>query len=359
MTNVGLVFGGRSVEHRVSVVSARTVARGLAEAGYRVVPLGISTSGAWVGRDRARRALDGDLDSLDAEDGRVIRSSLRALLEAEVDAVFPVTHGTWGEDGALQGLCEMVDLPYVGTGVAASAVAMDKVLAKSVLAVRGLPVVDWVTVERSEWQQGRETVLASAADLGRPAFVKPAVGGSSVGVARVDDGDDLGGAIDEAFRFDDKLLVERGVLGREIECAVLGGRPIEASVLGEIVPGKEFYDYADKYLEDGAQLLAPAQVPSGVEAELRDAAVRAFAAIGGHGMARVDFLVDDRRWWINEINTLPGFTDISMYPRLWALSGISLPDLVDRLVRLALQRHAARARLDDGIRAWIDDLADR
>lgn len=360
MKKVGLIFGGRTAEHRVSVASARTIARGLEEAGHEVVPLPIGPDGGWLSARQGRYALEGRIDQLPVS-GQPIRSTLNRLLEVEVDVVFPTIHGTWGEDGTLQGFCEILDLPYVGAGVATSAIAMDKVLCKELLARRGIPVVDAEVVTSAELgtNEGTASALDRAARLPRPLFVKPAVGGSSVGVYRVGDGDDLEAALRDALRFDDTVLVERGVVGRELECSVLGLTTIEASVLGEIVSGRDFYDYADKYIDDGAQLIAPANVEATLANTLRDVAVSAFRAIGGTGMARVDFLVEEGAYWVNEINTLPGFTDISMYPRLWGVSGVPLADLVDRLVVIALERHKRREKLDAGIKSWIASLESR
>jgi D-alanine-D-alanine ligase len=356
MTTVGLVFGGRSVEHRVSVASARNVARGLADAGHAVAPLGIGPDGGWVATATARAALDGAIDAL-PPGGRPVHATLAPLLESGADVLFPIVHGTWGEDGTLQGFCEMLDLPYVGAGVTASAIAMDKVFCKQVLASAGIPVVDAEVVTRAEVEADVAAALARCARLAPPIFVKPSVGGSSVGVTKVERREALGAAIADALRFDDRALVERGVVGRELECAVLGLETIEASAVGEIVPGKEFYDYADKYLDDGAKLLAPAPLDDDLAARVRRTAAAAFAAIGGWGMARVDFLLSrDGELFVNELNTLPGFTDISMYPRLWALSGLPLPALVGRLVAIAFERHADRARLDQGIKGWIAEV---
>ncbi len=355
MARVGLIFGGRSVEHRVSINSARTVGRALFDAGHRVIALGLAPDGCWVEPRQARAALQGSIDAFEPV-GQPIGRTLRHVLDADLEVVFPVVHGTWGEDGCLQGFCEMLDLPYVGTAVAASAVAMDKLLTKSVLRDHALPVVEGELVTRREAEEAPKTMLERLDALPLPLFVKPSVGGSSVGVTKVERREDLLSAIDEGLRFDDRLLVERGVSGRELECAVLGYREIEASVIGEIIPGKAFYDYADKYLEEGARLIAPAELADPVADRLRQLAVEAFAAIGGSGMARVDFLLEGDRPHINEINTLPGFTEISMYPRLWALSGLPLPELVDRLVDLALERHADRRRLDAGIKSWVDAL---
>ncbi|MEM8994531.1 MAG: D-alanine--D-alanine ligase family protein, partial [Acidobacteriota bacterium] len=347
---IGLVFGGRSVEHKVSVVSARTVDAALADAGFTAVPLGVAQTGAWVAPDVARRALDGELDELGAREAgdRSAVASLGHLVDADVDVIFPIVHGTWGEDGTLQGLCEMLDLPYVGTGVASSAVCMDKLLSKHVLAASGLPVVDFEAVDRRGYAADPRDAARRVERLGWPLFVKPAIGGSSVGVRKVPGPAQLADALEHGLRFDDRLVVEKSVAGRELECAVLGYGELRASGIGEIVPGNDFYDYADKYLEDGAELIHAAELEPGVEDELRRLAVEAFDAVGGWGMARVDFLLDETGPAINEINTLPGFTSISMYPKLWERAGVAPKALVARLVEIAERRHADRRRLDDG-----------
>jgi D-alanine-D-alanine ligase len=357
MARVGLIFGGRSVEHKVSVSSARTVAAALEEAGHEVVPLGVAADGCWLEPAAAARALAGEVDAL-APLGRRVAGTLRVLVEAAVDVLFPIVHGTWGEDGSLQGLCEMFDVAYAGAGVTASALAMDKAFAKQLLAARALPVVDYEVVGKGELERAPAAVLARLGRFTPPIFVKPSVGGSSVGVSRVPSLACLETAVRLALRFDDRVVVERGIAGRELECAVLGHHTLEASAIGEIVPGREFYDYADKYLADEARLIAPAELPEELARRLRELAVDAFAALGGWGMARVDFLLEgDDLVWINEINTLPGFTRISMYPRLWELSGVPLPALVDRLVAIARERHGERRRLDDGIKEWIAEIS--
>jgi len=355
---VGLVFGGRSVEHEVSINSARSVASGLQQAGHEVVPLGIAPDGCWLPPAESQPALDGQLSALPAPGGP-IAPSLRHLLEARVEVVFPLVHGTWGEDGTLQGLCEMLGLPYVGCGVLPSAVAMDKLQAKRLLAAAGVPVVEFRAASRQRFEADPQAFLASCAELPLPLFVKPSVGGSSVGVQKVKTADALEAAVRLALRFDDQVLVERGVQGRELEVAVLGLHDLEASRVGEIVPGAEFYDYADKYLTDAAQLIAPAELEGFVEERIRQQAIDAFAAIGGWGMARVDFLLEGDKPYVNEINSIPGFTRISMYPRLWALTGVPLPMLVDRLVDIALRRHEERLGLDSGIKEWLEGLQRR
>jgi D-alanine-D-alanine ligase len=412
MAKVGLVFGGRSVEHRVSVTSARTVASGLAAAGHEVEPFGIDRGGVWVDRELSAAALAGEIEAIEAPPETAGRSAagFARLVESGLDAVFPLVHGTWGEDGTLQGFFEIVGLPYVGAGVTASAIAMDKRLAKGLLRQAGLPVVDWREVPAAAFHEDPKAAVAACSELEFPLFVKPSVGGSSVGIRKVPDASRLESSLEFALRFDEVALVEHGLEGarelefplfvkpsvggssvgirkvpdasrlesslefalrfdevalvehglegaRELECALVGYASLEASVLGEVVPGREFYDYTDKYLEDGALLLAPAELEPSTEALLQKLAIDAFAAIGGTSMARVDFLLDpDEGPFINEINTLPGFTSISMYPRLWGLSGLPLADLVDRLVQDAFARHEARARLNEGIRDWLAEL---
>jgi len=356
MATVGVIFGGRSVEHRVSIVSARTVAEGLLQAGHEVIPLGISEDGSWVEPVVGQRALDGELDALAPLGGRV-RESLVHVLDARIDVAFPIVHGTWGEDGTLQGLLEMLDLPYVGAGVTASAVSMDKLLTKRLLAAIGLPFVEFEAVSRRDWLAQPQAMLEGCGGIRPPLFVKPSVGGSSVGVRCLQSADELPGAIEFALEFDETVLVERAIVGRELECAVLGDQRLEASVVGEIVPGNEFYDYADKYLQDRAQLIAPAPLDESVSSRIRELAVAAFQAVGGWGMARVDFLLEgESDVFVNELNTLPGFTSISMYPRLWALSGLPLPGLVNRLVEIALARHERRRQLDRSIKQFLDGL---
>lgn len=363
MARVGLVFGGRSVEHRVSVTSARTVAKGLAEAGHEVVPLGIAESGEWVEREAGQAALDGEVDAL-AGSGGAVAPTVARLVEDPPEVIFPIVHGTYGEDGTLQGFCEILDLPYVGAGVTATAMAMDKIAAKRALAAAGVPVVDYAALRAGAGERNLGAFVARAADEvpGPPWFVKPAVGGSSVGVRKAADRDELAEAVHFALRFDDAVLVERAVAGRELECAVLGYGELEASAIGEIVSGRDFYDYEDKYVSDGAQLIAPAEIPERLAGRLRELAVEAFATLGGVGLARVDFLVEETESgseaWVNEINTLPGFTAISMYPRLWDLSGVPLPELVDRLVEIARERHRDRRHLDEGIRSFLDSLGE-
>lgn len=355
MAHVGVIFGGRSVEHQVSIRSARTVVQGLRAAGHQVTPLGIAQDGCWIDSEASEAVLSGGIATIVPLE-LPVAPTLRHLLASGVEVLFPIVHGTWGEDGTLQGLCEMIDVAYVGPGVTASALAMDKLLFKRQMVAAGVPVVEYAAVRRADFERDPRAFLDEAARLPFPLFVKPSVGGSSVGVKKVPGPECLETSVGFALRFDETVIVERGVKGRELECAVLGYQKIEASAVGEIVPGNDFYDYADKYLQDTAQLIAPAELRPDLAGKLRELAVRAFEAIGGVGLARVDFLVDGEEIYVNEINTLPGFTSISMYPRLWELSGVPLPKLVDRLVQIALERHRDRHRLDQGIKEFLGNL---
>ncbi|MEO8431035.1 MAG: D-alanine--D-alanine ligase family protein [Acidobacteriota bacterium] len=346
---VVLLFGGRSVEREVSRVSARTIAGGLDPARYDVVPIGVAPDGAFLPAAISARLLaDGTMPARflapDEKDARGDAGADARLVPAELapvraDVVFPIIHGTSGEDGALQGFLELLGLPYVGAGVAASAVGMDKAIFKALLRDAGIATP-------------RSVVAAGPDDIPDPPFpppffVKPANGGSSVGVTKVKRREGLSAAVAEALRYDERALVEEAIDAREIECAVLGNDNPRASVVGEIVPGREFYDYDDKYREDRARFVIPAALPEPVAAEVRRMAIETFRIAGVSGMARVDFFVERAtdRVLVNEINTLPGFTAISMYPKLWEASGLPLPALLDELIRLALERHARRARI--------------
>lgn len=359
---VALLFGGRSAEHEVSVVSAASVARALDPTRYEVVPVGITREGDWVTGEALQGILArGELRPLPEGVGeRVVPLPFperRAFLvwresgaveELPVDVAFPVLHGPLGEDGAVQGLLELAGIPYVGSGVAASAVGMDKALMKALFRAAGLPVVPYRVVRQGRYRSAPAAVHREVEEaLGYPCFVKPANLGSSVGVSRVDGRAGLAPAFAEAFRYDVKVLVERAAEGcREIECSVLGGEEPEASVPGEVVPHRAFYDYRAKYLEEGSRLIVPAELSPGIARRIRELACQAFTAIDAWGMARVDFFVDPRGGWlfVNEINTIPGFTPVSMYPKLWEASGLPYSRLVDRLVELALARVAGHPR---------------
>ncbi len=353
-TRLAVIFGGRSPEHEVSVVSARSVMAAADPERFEVIPFGVTRSGAWLTPDETRPRLDriaaGDgAGSLGNEGGDALLSAA-AVLEAlaGVDVAFPIVHGTYGEDGTLQGFLELAGVPYVGSGVAASAVGMDKELMRAVFEAAGLPQARYLVLRERDLEGAATAAIREAERiLGYPCFVKPANGGSSVGVSKVRSREDFADALSEAARHDRKVLVEEAINGREVECAVLGNDDPQPSPLGEITPKAEFYTYDAKYSDDSTELTVPARVTEAVRERIQDCAVRAFRAVDCAGLARIDFFVtpdDDVR--VIEVNTLPGFTPISMYPRLWQEAGLSYPDLIGRLVDLALERHertAARA----------------
>jgi D-alanine-D-alanine ligase len=357
---VAVVFGGRSTEHAVSCVSAGSVLRAIGRDDYDVVPVGISRDGRWVlaADEPDRLAITGDkLPEVDDAGASVVLAgdpSHRGLTVyepgavpqelGEVDVVLPLLHGPYGEDGTLQGLLELAGVPYVGSGVFASAAAMDKGHAKTLLKGAGLPVGPYAVVTRRQWDSDKAAVRESVSALGYPCFVKPARSGSSVGITKVSGLAALDAAIETAREHDARVVVEAAITGREIECGVLegldGGAP-EASVPGEVVVGggHEFYDFAAKYLPDeGTELAVPADLPDTVVAQVQDLAVRAFEALGCEGLARVDFFVSHEGVFVNEVNTMPGFTPVSMFPLMWQASGLDYPALVDRLVQTALRR---------------------
>jgi D-alanine-D-alanine ligase len=364
-----LLFGGRSAEHDVSRVTAVAVARALDPARYEVLPVAITTDGRWLFADEARRMIERGADALPAalpvegepvsELGDLVASGEHGAEEVDehavrsgldADVVLPLLHGPYGEDGTVQGLLELAGLPYVGAGVVGSAVGMDKVMMKRAFAACGLPIATYAS-----FRDGHDRVAFAAhveAEIGYPCFVKPANLGSSVGVSKARDRASFDAALDLALSFDEWAIVEEAIEGREIEVAVLGDDPPEASVPGEILPGDEFYSYADKYERADAQLLAPAPLSLEQTDDVRRLAVRAFEACRCEAMARVDFFLEEQRaggapgrgFLVNEVNTIPGFTPISMYPRLWEESGVSYPELLDRLIELAFARHERRAK---------------
>ncbi len=360
---VGVIFGGRSGEHEVSVMSARGIVRALDPERFEAVLIGIDRQGGWQliepralleeGRSEARQvvgkgALVAPRPALVAGGSAIQQSEVGDLRDRYgVDVFFPIVHGTQGEDGALQGLLEMAGAPYVGCGVLGSAVGMDKDVSKRLLRDAGLPVVEFIVV-RAERAVGPELGARVEAELGFPCFVKPANLGSSVGVAKVYSRAELPGAVAAALRFDRKLVIERGIGAREIETAVLGLAQPEVSLPGEVVPRHEFYSYEAKYLDpDGAELLVPAPLSPEQTREVQALSLRAFEALELEGLARIDFFLerDTGRWFVNEVNTLPGFTEVSMYARMWQQSGLSYRDLVTRLIDLGLERFEARQAL--------------
>jgi D-alanine-D-alanine ligase len=366
---LAILYGGRSAEHQISVVSARSVMEALDPDRFEVVPIAITREGAWLLPDRSPLELtvpDGTLPEVEAAGPEVaLRPERRGggsgglmLWPPEgssstgsgiggVDVVFPILHGPLGEDGTVQGLFELADLPYVGSGVLASALAMDKAMAKVVLAQAGLPQAPYLTVPERAWRADPERVAAEVAGrLAYPVFTKPSRLGSSIGISKVKTPAGLAAGLAAAFAHDGKALVEQGIAARELECGVLGNDAPEASVVGEVIPGHEFYDFEAKYLDESLKLEIPAQVPEGVGAQVRELSLRAFQALDCEGLARVDFFYEEGtgRVLLNEVNTIPGFTPKSMFPMLWAASGLGYPDLVARLVDLAVERHAARRR---------------
>jgi D-alanine-D-alanine ligase len=348
---LGIIFGGRSGEHEVSVVSAQHVIAAADRERFDVVPIGITRSGAWLTPQETEAILSRDdaayQKTLGAGSGEGLLARPLALeVLSQVDVVFPLIHGPYGEDGTLQGLLELAGVPYIGAGVAASAVGLDKALMKAVFAQAGLPVPDYRVVFGWRWKSDQQEVTRELEGaMPYPWFVKPANGGSSVGITKVRSREDLAEAVRLALRHDRKLVVERGAEGREVECAVLGNDDPQTSPLGEIVFQREFYDYEAKYLDPNTKLIAPAQVPSETVARVQAMAVQAYRAMDCAGMGRVDFfLLPDGSVYLDEINTIPGFTPISMFPRLWELGGLTYSQLISRLVDLALERHEEKRR---------------
>lgn len=382
---VGVLFGGRSGEHEVSLLSAASVLKAINQNKYEIIPIGISKEGRWLTPPDAERLLRGE--AAHEESGRHLRAgdpeataSAAVLARGEgvivpptpqshglvpfesaapksdgtidVDVIFPVLHGTFGEDGTIQGLLELADIAYVGAGVLGSAAGMDKDVMKKLFVAAKLPIVKHVTVLRAQWEQGPKKVRKQVEDkLKYPVFVKPANLGSSVGISKVREREELGAAMDEAARYDRKIVIEEGVGGkkhraRELECAVLGNDQPRASVVGEIVPGAEFYSYNAKYIDEGSQPLIPAPISRKISKQVQEMAVRAFQAVDCCGLARVDFLMDPKneKVYLNEINTMPGFTSISMYPKMWEASGLPYPDLIDELIQLGLARYQEKKK---------------
>jgi D-alanine-D-alanine ligase len=359
---VGLLFGGRSGEHEVSLMSAQGVMGAIDQGKYEIVPIGITKDGQWLASGDPLKALgSGEISeshaaALLAEPGQraLMRlepteepRALAAIKMDDLDIIFPILHGPFGEDGTVQGLFELAGIPYVGAGVTASAIGMDKAVFKDIMIAHGLPVARCLVIKRREWEPNPEEVIAQVEDeIGYDCFVKPANLGSSVGISKVHDRAELRAAMAEAALYDRKILVEVALDAREIEVSVLGNDEPIASVPGEIVPCNEFYDYAAKYLDGQSELLIPAPLADEMSELIRRMAVEAYLAIDCAGMARADFLLDrvTGKAYVNELNTLPGFTPISMYPKLWEATGISYTELIDRLIQLGLERHADKSR---------------
>lgn len=364
--NLGILFGGRSCEHEVSVVSARSVLKAIDREKYKVYLIGIDKQGKWhLGSDMKQLVSAKEVDPVQATED-LPPNSVQVSLDLyhrgnltpapdtrsaipRMDLLFPLLHGTFGEDGTIQGVFEMAGIPYVGCGVAASAIAMDKALAKQVFSAANIPQAPCLVITRSDWDSDASaTVKRIEETLHYPAFIKPANMGSSVGVNKAGDRDALQSAIQIAFEYDTKIVVERSMEDcHEVECAVLGNQDPIASEVGEIIPGAEFYDYQTKYIDDKTETLIPAKISAAAAKQVQDLSIKAFKAIDGAGLSRVDFFVEreTQKVYLNEINTLPGFTPISMYPKMWAASGIPYAELIDRLIELAFEQHHSRASL--------------
>lgn len=349
---LGVIFGGRSPEHEVSVVSGRSIMREADPERFEVVPFGITRGGAWLTPRETQRRIDrldvgeyGDLGMEEDPDLTGLPEVLASL--ARIDVAFPIVHGRNGEDGSLQGLLEVMDIPYVGAGVAASAIGMDKAHMRAVFTAQAIPQPTYVVLEGDELAElasdtpSHETVAGVERVIGYPSFAKPANGGSSIGVSKVVSREELGPALELAARYDGKVLVEEAVDGAEVECAMLGNADPQPSPLGEIRPHDEFYTYAAKYQDDSTDLIVPAHVSGDLAVRVQETAVRAYRALGCTGLARVDFIVSEPDTvHLIEVNTLPGFTPISMYPRLWGEAGVDYPSLISKLVDFGLERHA-------------------
>ncbi len=357
-TRVGVIYGGRSGEHKVSLASAAAVFQNLDPDKYEAVPIRIEKDGRWALPDRAPKVMKAadviqgkQVDEPSAKEIQLAaRPATQTLISGvDLDVVFPVLHGPYGEDGTVQGLLELANVPYVGAGVLASAVGMDKAVMKLVFAAKGLSICDYEVVFKHDWQRDEPAIMHRVASrLGFPVFVKPANLGSSVGISKAKHSVELRAAITFAAQFDRKIVVEAAVPNaREIECAVLGNDEPQASAPGEVIPSREFYDYEAKYLDEGSRTDVPAKLSEQQAAEIRALAIDAFKAIDCAGMARVDFLLarDTGVLYLNEVNTIPGFTTISMYSKMWEASGLSYPQLIDRLIALAIERHAAKQLL--------------
>lgn len=363
---VGLMFGGRSGEHEVSLMSARSILSALDKERYEVTQIGIKHDGSWLLGEGVLESMTSGIDENQVnavmwpDPNRAGLYSLKATSDSgevleritSLNVIFPVLHGTFGEDGAMQGLFELNGVAYVGSGVVGSAVGMDKGVFKDVMRANNIPVVESMLILRSELEKDMPAVLELAESLvpstPYPLFVKPANLGSSVGISKCRNRSDLVEGLMEAARFDRRLLIERGVNAREIEVSVLGNEHPEASVAGEVVPSRDFYSYEAKYIDGSSDLLIPAPIEEELSEQVRSLAVQAYKVIDCAGLARVDFLLDKESGevFLSEINTLPGFTRISMYPKLWAASGLAYPDLVDRLIELALERKADKDRIE-------------
>lgn len=351
---VGVIFGGRSGEHEVSLVSAKSVMDAMDKSKYEVVPVGISKKGEWFWGDQSLEMLKkGQTDQLHPATLDIAPTRREIILlnqpgkREKVDVFFPVLHGPYGEDGTIQGLFEMGDFPYVGSGVFGSAAAMDKIMAKTIWGRFGLPQVKYLAVSRKTWETNPKLVIDKIeSEIGFPCFTKPANLGSSVGISKVKSTNELKKAIDEALTYDRRMVVEKGVEAREIECSVLGNDNPRASLCGEVHVGGEFYDFHDKYVDGKSTTEIPAKITEEQQKQIQEIAKMSFRALDLAGLARADFFLDKNngRIYLNELNTMPGFTSISMYPKLWEASGLPYSQLIDQLIELALERHQDKSR---------------
>jgi D-alanine-D-alanine ligase len=351
---VGVIFGGKSGEHEVSVASAASIFKHIDRTRYEPIPIRIEKSGRWTLGAKEPTAISAGevIEQARTEALQPIEPSA-AVAGSGLDVIFPVLHGPYGEDGTVQGLLELANVPYVGAGVLGSAVGMDKGVMKTLFAAHDLPIVRHLVVMRRDWERDAGTITTRVGrELGYPVFVKPANLGSSVGISKAKADDDFAQAMELALQFDRKIVIEAAVPdAREIECAVLGNDDPDASVPGEIIPSREFYDYEAKYLDEGSRAVIPASLSAEQTAEIQRLSIEAFRAVEGAGMARVDFLLsrDATELYVNEVNTIPGFTIISMYPKMWEASGLPYPLLLDRLITLALERHSEKQKLRTSI----------
>ena len=358
---VGVLFGGQSAEHEVSLISARSVVAAMDQSKYEISLIGITHQGQWLLAEDQNKALsyktvdEQSLPTITLDytgNARQIKNNETGVIAeaiTDLDVIFPVLHGPHGEDGTVQGLFELANLPYVGCGVAASALAMDKVLAKQAFLAAQIPQTDYQACRVHQWKQNESEVIQNIESrFDYPMFIKPANMGSSVGITKAHDKAELIKGINLAFNYDLKIIIEESAQGfREVECAILGNENPRASVVGEIIPGNEFYDYETKYIDDKSQLIIPAKISDEAADKVRKYAIKAFQAIDGSGLARVDFFVsqDNRTVYINEVNTMPGFTPISMYPKLWQASGIEYAELIDRLIAFGVDKSQQKQKL--------------
>ncbi len=361
-TKVGVIFGGRSGEHEVSLKSAKSVMEALDKNKFEIIPIGIKKDGRWICGDNPLEELSNQVGFRDSN-SPILESNYEVTLFprpkkglwrvdlsekiADLDVIFPVLHGTYGEDGTLQGLLELADIPYVGSGVIGSALGMDKVLMKKIFLYEGMKVSNFIGINRRKWEKNKSKYLKLIRDeLTLPVFIKPANLGSSVGISKVNFEEEIVEAAEIAFKYDSKIVVEENVSGKEVEVSVLGNESPKTSICGEIVPSKEFYDYEAKYLDDKSELIIPADISSELSDITREIAAKAFVALDAKGLARIDFFVnpDTDEVYINEINTMPGFTEISMYPKLWENTGISYQDLLTQVVELAFSVYEDKRR---------------